>query len=163
MSVYNTSEDDLVGIFNKKTTLTMLRSDLIFGTPQVNADSSKARNTKIRIAVRLDHPTVSGAEDFYFDRLDLARLSSYPAPGYPPIAPVGTSIYSMLDKIKTSTGLDFRTDDLEETFVVEGGDAGIVLLKAKSTSIGWIGEFNLPLGAKPLLSSQFVRDYILWS
>lgn len=163
MSVYNTSEDDLVGLFNKKTTLAVVRSDLIFGVPEVNLDSSKARNTKIRIAIRMDHPSLAGAEDFYIDRLDLSRLSSYPAPGYPPISPVGTSVYSMLGKIKSSMGLDFTTADLVETFVTEGGEAGYILLKAKPTSLGWIGEFNLPLGSKPLLSSLFVRDYILWS
>lgn len=163
MSVYQTSEADIVGLFNRKTGQTVVRNDLVFGTPVVNTDVGHPENTKLKISVSPSHATLEGSEDFYVNRLDLARLSSYPAPDYPPSSNVGTSVYALLAGIKSSMGLDFTQADLVETFVTADGENGYILLQAKPTSIGWIGEFNLPLGAKPLLSTLFTRDYILWS
>lgn len=162
MSVYQKSKDDLLDLFKIKVGVAFSESYLAFSEPKVNDNPAKTENTQIRISLTSDHPTHTGSEVFYYNRLDLARLASYPAPAYPPTVGLGVSVYTILTDIKNAMGLDFTQDDLVETFTVGTVIDSTVLLKAKPTSLGWIGEFTLPLGQKPLLSSSFVKDYIDW-
>lgn len=163
MSVYQTSEADVASLFSKKVGVTIPEADLIFSAPKVNDNPAHPENSQIRLTVKPTNATYKGSEVFFYNRLDLAHLASYPAPDYPPVSPQGTSVYALLQAIKNSAGISFTTNDLVETFV-QGDDPNMtILLKAKDTSVGWIGEFNLPLGVRPLLSSIFVRDTITWS
>lgn len=163
MSVYLESKADIIAAFLKKTGLSIPAADLILSTPAVNDNPAFTQNTKIRISIAPTNASYQGSEIFYYNRLPLPNLASYPAPDYPPVADVGTSVYSMLPAIKSSMGLDFTTSDLEETFATSTNGNGFVLLKAKLGSHGWLGEYNLPLGVKPLLSTIFATDYINWS
>lgn len=164
MSVYLESKADVIGLFLKKTGLSIPEADLIVSLPKVNDNPDRPEDSQIRVTVGPANASYSGSEVFYYDRLNLARLVNYPAPDYPPMAGIGLSVYSLLSQIKGSMGLQFTRDDLVETFTVStGGAGGSVLLKAKPTSVGWSGEFNLPLGVKPLLSSIFANDTIIWS
>lgn len=163
MSVYQTSQVDLLDLFNAKVGLNFAASALIFSTPKVNDDPSNPANTQIRVSVSPSNASYAGSEVFFYNRLDLARLANYPAPSYPPKGALGVSVYTMLADIKTSMGLDFTTDDLEETVTTGTVNDTVILLKAKPTSLGWIGQFSLPLGKKPLLSSTFTKDFIDWT
>ena len=162
MSIYSTSKADLLDLVKQLTSVTFLDSDLIFSPPKVNADVTKVENTQIRMTIAASNASFEGSDVLFYNRLDLARLANYPAPDYPPLSQTGTSVYTLLPAIKSSMGLDFTTDDLVETIVTNPGTGEVILLKAKPTSLGWVGEFTLPLGVKPLLSSIFVSDTINW-
>jgi hypothetical protein len=162
MSVYLESKADLLLAFQKKTGLSFTLADLIFSKPAVNDNPAFTQNTKVRISIVPTHATHQGSEIFYFNRLALSQLASYPAPDYPPVAITGVSVYTLLQAIKSAMGLSFTTDDLVETFVQGEAPNQTVLLKAKTTSLGWTGEFTLPLGAPPLLSTLFSKDTIDW-
>lgn len=163
MSVYLESKADIHAAFQKKTGLSIPLADLIFSKPAVNDNPAFPQNTKVRITISPNNATYQGSEVIYVNRLNLANLANYPAPDYPPVAGAGTSLYAIFPDIKTNMGLTFTTDDLEETFVTSANGRESVVLKAKANSLGWTGQFTLPLGVKPLLSSIFARDFILWS
>jgi len=164
MSVYTESRADVIDLFLKKTGLSIPTADLIVSRPKVNDDPARpTTNTQVKFTVADTNASYSGSEVFHYNRLDLARLANYPAPDYPPITNVGVSVYALLTQIKNAMGLSFTPDDLVETFVTGTEGNTSILLKAKTTSLGWIGEFNLPLGVPPLLSSIFVKDFVLWS
>ena len=162
MSVYLESKADIHAAFLKKTGLSIPLADLYFSRPAVNGNPAITQNTAIRLTILPTNASYQGSEVFYYNRLNLAQLANYPAPDYPPITTVGTSVYALLQAIKSSMGLSFTKDDLEETFVTGTESASFVLLKAKANSLGWTGQFNLPLGQPPLLSALFNRDTIDW-
>ena len=162
MSVYLESKADVHAAFLKKTGLSVPLADFIFSQPAVNDDPTFPQNTKIRLTLKQSAAGYYGSEVFYYNRLALSRLGSYPAPDYPPLGNEGASVYTLLNAIKSSMGLSFTQDDLVETFVVGTAPNQTVLLKAKPTSVGWTGEFNLPMGSPPLLSTLFSNNTIDW-
>jgi hypothetical protein len=72
-------------------------------------------------------------------------------------------VYALLQKLRNSFGIFFSEADLEETFVVDDGAYGKVLLKAKADSIGWVGEYTLSLAGKIPLADLFKTSSINWS
>lgn len=162
MSIYNDPKLDILAWVNKKTGVTFLQTDLIFSTPKANAQGVTP-NTKLRVTVSNDHPDYNGTVVIDYHRLVLSNLANFPVPDYPPTAVVGASVYSLLQKIRDSMGIYFTQDDLEETFVTDNGSHGEVLLKAKDTSLGWVGEFPLLLGGKRAFSTLFRFKQINWS
>jgi hypothetical protein len=164
MSIYQESKVDLVAWINKKAGVTFAATDFIFSPPAVNDNpATSTKNTKLRITVVPERAGYKGTSVIYYDRLSLAKLADFPVPDYPPTGGVGQSVYDLLARIKTATGIPFTSDDLEETFVEDDGANGRVLLKAKATSLGWIGQFYLVLGAKPSFAALFKTDSINWS
>ena len=163
MSIYQVSKADLVGWVNKKAGMTFAEADLIFSPPIVNPDPVPVKNTRIRVTVAASRAGYQGTAVVDYDRLSLANLANFPVPDFPPTGGIGQSVYDLLGRIKSSTGISFTTDDLVDTQVEEGGTNGKVLLKAKPTSLGWTGEFYLLLGAKPQFSKLFKSNAINWS
>lgn len=163
MSIYQESKVDVFNLLSKKAGVVISSTDFNVSLPAVNNDAAYPnQNTKIRLSPKPANTTYSGSVLLRYNRLSLNELANRPVFRYPPISSVGTSVYSLLSAIKTATGLNFTQDDLEETFVTESGDTGAVLLKAKETSLGWVGQYQLILGNKPQISTLFNSDTINW-
>lgn len=163
MSIYLESETDLLAWVSKKAGQKIEAADVVFSPPVVNPDVEHPENSKIRMTAVQNHPTLAGSEVLWYNRLDLAVLENYPAPDYPPVAGVGTSVYELIPKIRNAMGIEFTERDLVETFVEPNGVYGRVLLKAKPTSVGWIGEHYLDMAERPSITTLFKSDKILWS
>lgn len=163
MSIYLVSEDDLFNWVSKKAGRKLTANELIISPPIVNPDVDHPENSKIRVTVKREVADLTGSEVLWYNRLDLAVLANYPHPDYPPVGALGASVYSLLTLIRNSMGIEFTTRDLEETFVEPNGARGKLLLKAKPTSVGWIGEHYLELAEKPSLATLFTSDKIFWS
>lgn len=163
MSIYLVSEVDLLNWVSKKAGQKLTATDVDISTPVVNTDPEHPENSKIRVTVKRTHATLKGSEVVWYNRLDLSVLANYPKPDYPPVGSLGASVYSLLTLIRNSMGIEFTTRDLEETFVEPNGARGKLLLKAKSTSVGWVGEHYLELADKPSLATLFTSDKIFWS
>lgn len=161
MSIYQSPLVDLVAIIATGTGVTLTVNDVQFGKPSIPAQGESTKNTKIPVSAT---PTsiYRGWTRVYYDRLNLADISHYGL--YGNVAPPGTRITDCFDTIRKATGITFTLGDVEDTPIVFNGDGtASVLLKALPDSIGWIGEFNFPLRAKPLLSTAFSNNCIQWS
>lgn len=163
MSIYNDSRLDVLAWFNKKAGTKFALSDVIFSKPIVNTDVGATLNSKIRVTMARTTASYKGTVVVAYNRLNLANIANYPTPKYPPQAPLGTSVYDLLQKLRNSYGIYLTQDDLEETFVTDDGAYGRVLLKAKADSVGWVGEYTLVLSSKIPLIDLFKTTSINWS
>jgi hypothetical protein len=163
MSIYNDSRLDVLAWFNKKAGTKFTLDDVIFSKPIVNTDPGATLNSKIRVTMARTNTAYKGTVVLAYNRLTLANIGNYPRPKYPPQAPVGSSVYDLLPKLRNTYGIYLTRDDLEETFVTDDGAYGRILLKAKADSIGWNGEYTLVLSSKIPLADLFKTKSINWS
>lgn len=157
MSIYQTSNDDLALLISAAVGTTVLSTHYtILGITPTPAGES-TYNTKIRI--KFVSPSIySGEKTLYFDRLNLADLSHlhpFTDGRLKSGAASGLSVYSLFTSLRDGLGINFTTTDLEETFATPDEVACQVVLKAKSTSLGWYGEYTVKMSSYPNFSVLF--------
>lgn len=160
MSVFQTSAVDLVGLITAANGSTVSAADIVFGQPSLTTNGESPKNSKLPISASATN-VYRGASKIYYDRLDLAPLGNLDF--YGNVAPAGTRIADCLSTIRRAIGVQFTASELVDTPIVVAGDGtATVLVKATPGSLGWIGEFTFKFTAKPLLSTAFASNRIMW-
>lgn len=164
MSIYQASKDDLAALLTTASgvPITSSQFDIILMRPTVAADNS-VFNTRIRVNFN-STATLAGAKDFFFDRLNLADLPKLnyftSATRYRAVVGVGLALTSILTIIRDNTGAVFTSADLEDQ-TTTGDSSGVsVILRAKSTSVGWYGECVANFSLPPSISTVFTTDVL---
>lgn len=161
MSIFQTSAVDLVRLISTANGSVVNPADVIFGQPSPTTDGESLKNTKVPVSASATN-VYRGTAKLYYDRLDLTPLGTLNF--YGNVLPGGTRIADCLGVIRKSIGIPFAISDLVDTPIVVAGDnSATVLVKASPGSLGWLGEFTFAFKPKPLLSTAFVNDRIMWS
>ena len=131
-------------------------NDFTFGVPQVLSGTWQGqvttRNTGIKLTAQ-SGSAYQGKVNLTYDRLNLASLTAANLPGFKCSAYQVTSVFGLLPMLQYWTGIQFTTDDLEDTALTDNGDGTqSTTLKAKVGSLGWIGQASLTItkGAAPI-------------
>lgn len=156
MSIYQSIKDDIALILTTTTglTITAAHFDIIKFRPATAQES--ARNTKIYLRFNVAAP-IRSEGSAYYDRLDISSLRKVRNPNIAVTtsAEIGVSSYNLLTALRNEYGVVFTTDDLEETFATLVGEDIQILIKAKTTSMGWIGEDTFIFPQVPKLEFAF--------
>lgn len=143
MSFQTKADQDLIDAVNAKNTTTFAVGDFLYSDPKPISGSWQSQITNKNTVIRLTAKASTGYEgyvDILYNRLDLSLLAKIP--GLLFRVQQTTTLYAELAKIQADTGIQFTTDDLEDqTITVQAGVSEVsVLLKAKTNSLGWIGQ-----------------------
>ncbi|MCO6704726.1 Ig-like domain-containing protein [Streptomyces sp. CHB9.2] len=149
------SKVSLLNYLNAKNATSFKLTDLVFSAPQVINGTwrgvANPHNTAVRVTA--DAGSIfQGTVVITYDRLELKEIIKIP--GFILRADHPTSAYGLLDQLATYNGLNFTTDDIEDSPVTDNGDGTYtVTLTAKAGSYGWVGSVtiaNFGQGGAPL-------------
>lgn len=147
---------DVLAAINAANSTTYTANDIVFGVPQALSGTWKgqvtSRNTGIRISAKAGS-AYQGKRDLTYDRLNLGSLTAANLPGFQCSAYNVTTVHGLLPMLQYWTGIQFTTDDLEDTPLVDNGDnTQSTTLTAKVGSLGWMGQASLTVtrGAAPI-------------
>lgn len=156
MSIYQKSLDDIALHLSRITGLTITKNH--FTLHNTVATDHNGYNTKTTILFK-DGAPVSGNKTFYYNRLDLASLVNLNTLRASRRSKINlgdnTSVYDILSSIRDAVGIQFDADDLEETFTTFDGTGISITLKAKATSVGWLGQYIQTFSSAPSISTAF--------
>lgn len=153
------AKDDLVALLNERAGTAFTSAQVTFTNPKPTASNESVLNTKVRVTVLDTTPNYTGSVVLYYDRLNLASFDLPWALYLSFMAVVDAPLSTLLDKVRDTLGVVFTMDDLEESQVKDDGNGNLsLLLKAKTTSLGWTGQFTLPLKAFPNIATAFSGD-----
>lgn len=102
--------------------------------------------------------TFKGRTKVYFNRLNLADLANFKM--VPQQSVADYNLYDIFDTIRNQTGITFTQADLEPAVVVDTGTQLQILLKAKTGSLGFVGEYTLRLKNYPDISTVFTSNVL---
>lgn len=153
------AKDDLAALLSDRAGTTFTSAQVSFSNPKPTVQTESSYNTKVRVTMLDTTPNYTGSVVLYYDRLDLASFNMPWALYLSFMAVVDAPLSTLLDKVRDTLGAVFTMDDLEETQVKDDGSGNLsLLLKAKATSLGWTGQFTLPLKAFPNIATAFSGD-----
>lgn len=156
MSIYQSIKDDIALVLTSTTGLTVTAAhfDIVKFRPSTAQES--ARNTKVYLRFTTAAP-IRSEGSAYYDRLNINGLRKLRNPNIAPqtAIEIGVSSYNVLTALRNEYGVVFTTADLEETFAVLSGEEVQILIKAKSDSMGWLGEDTFTFPQVPKLESAF--------
>lgn len=156
MSYMNKSIDDFLARLNAANATSYTVADFTFGVPQALSGTWQGQATSHNTAIRITAKPGSayqGTRTLTYDRLKLESLTANNVPGFRCSAYNITSVHALLPMLLYWTGIQFTTDDLEDLPLTDNGDnTKNTTLKAKTTSLGWVGEIGLTVvtGAAPI-------------
>ncbi len=140
------SKLSLLNYLNAKNATTFKMTDLDFSAPTVINGTWRGVANPHNTAVRLTASATSifqGTVVVTYDRLELKEIVKIP--GFTLRADHPTSAHQLLDGLATFNGLNFTTDDIEDSPVTDNGDGTYaVTLTAKANSYGWVGSVTIP-------------------
>jgi hypothetical protein len=159
VSVYQFSKDDIAAMVSAIVGTTVLSShfDIVGLRPTITADNVSA-NTKARLKFN-GTGDYSGTVDVFYNRLDLSSIANFSpysvngvrkAPAYE-----GDALYDILPQVRDAIGIQFTSDGLEAATVTTGAYGAEVVLKAKTTSYGFTGQYTLRLSGYPNIGTIF--------
>lgn len=153
------AKDDLAALLSDRAGVTFTSAQLSFTKPKPTAQGESSYNTKVQVTVLDTVAGYTGSVVLYYDRLDLGSFAMPWALYLTFMAAIDAPVSTLLDKVRDTLGAVFTTDDLEETQVTDDGSGNLsLLLKAKTTSLGWTGQFTLPLKSFPNIATAFSGD-----
>lgn len=149
------SKLNLLNHINAKNATTFALTDLDFSAPSVINGTWRGVANPHNTAVRLTASATSifqGTVVITYDRLELKEIIKIP--GFTLRADHPATAYELLDTLANYNGLNFTTDDIEDSPVTDNGDGTYtVTLTAKPGSYGWVGSVtisNFGQGGAPL-------------
>lgn len=161
MSIYQTAKDDIALALTASTGLTITSAMFTIAAFRPTIGQESPRNTKAHIIFTADSP-VRGETDVYYDRLDLAGLLAIRNKIAPPATTLadGVSLYAIFNQVRDEYGVSLTTDDVLDAVSYFEGPSCKIQIKAKPTSLGWIGDSVILFGTAPLISSAFTTTYL---
>lgn len=149
------SKDLVLGLINQNNTppKPITKDNLYFGRPKMDADGI----TSIVPTVAVLGSEYTGYANFSYRRINLSKVFD----DRPVFRAVGAStLHRMLPDINRFLGLNFTTDDVQDTDVqmVLGGEEVNIYLNALPTSLGYTGSFIIRFLRQREMLSKVVAD-----
>lgn len=158
MSLYKDPATTLLSLIEKENNLVLEASDYDFSVPQPATPpegSEASYNTTLTISNNNPAAPYIGSVDIYYNRLNFADLALL-ADIYVHVEDV-TTTHGLLPSLNRRYGLNLTTDDVEDIATVDRGNYREATLRAKTTSLGWIGELDIGVVEGDLL----LEDYLI--
>lgn len=156
MSYMHPSLSDFVLGINAANGTSFKTTDFIYGVPQVLTGTwqgqATTKNTAMRVTAKEGLP-FAGTKVCTYNRFDLAALTPANFPGLKCAAYSVDSVADLFPMLAYWNGIQFSSDDLEDLPLVDNGDGTqTATLRAKATSVGWIGEGTITVtqGSAPI-------------
>lgn len=156
MSYMTKSVDDFLAALNAANSTAFTAADVDFGVPQVVEGIWQGQNTAHNSALRITAKAggaYQGTKVLTYDRLKLNDLTAANIPGFKVSAYTANTVYTLFPMIQYWTGIQFTSDDLIDSPLVDNGDNTFTaVLSAKPGSIGWIGNLSITVtkGSAPI-------------
>lgn len=149
MALIEGSKRDIWVNLNRETLVTIPFEDLVFSA--VAKDEGEVDRTLLRLTASNDHP-YRGTYVLKYRRLRLDTLPRLLVK--PPRLTPRNDLYELLPYLKHALGILFSEEDVENAPIIEeeGDDNYSVVIKAKPTSHGWVGECKLHFKDLPPLA-----------
>lgn len=155
MSLYVTSQRRLIHQLNQLIPVSLDVRHVYFSPLRATGD----RDTLIRITNEATS-VLRGTEVMHYRRLDLGDL--VPQLLAPPRLIPQATLYELLPALTEALGIAFTEDDIEDAPVTEGVEEYRVVLKAKPSSYGWVGEGTLTFLDLPPISIPLTDLDLRW-
>lgn len=159
MSIYVTSEVDLLAMINTASGLTFASNELVYGVPHVTTTQEAAdsgHNTKLAVSIDTASTKGTGWRNVFFDRLDLAVLGKYDYTTL--VLTEGLTTAQMITLLKKWTGIPFTANDLVSRTATKNSNTVSFVVEAKPTSLGWFGTHTLTYQTPADISTAFPDD-----
>lgn len=134
----------LLDLINTKATRTLEEGELQFGT--VEASSEHSKNTKIHLSAAEGSPTLSGQQDFFYDRLDLTAVFA-DVQEQVTFTASGTSVNTgdVIASIATTFKLGIAADDIEVSEVDVTLKPESITIQAKADGLVYTGQLTVKM------------------
>lgn len=156
MSIYQKPLDDLALLLSTAAGVAITSSH--FTIRGFKAVTDPSYNTKVNVLFNATAP-IAGDKTFMYNRLSLASLINLNTMRATrrSVTPVGqgVSVYTLFPELRDTLGIQFDTNELEETFAADDGVGISIKLKAKTTSLGWVGEYIQTFSYNPNIATAF--------
>ncbi|QVW55050.1 hypothetical protein pEaSNUABM29_00006 [Erwinia phage pEa_SNUABM_29] len=161
MAIYIPAKDVLLSAINNANSLSIKATDFVWSAPKdirgTDKGNTTEKNTQVKItADGVAGSTWSGKKNIYYNRLKVQDIVMLIGDTLA-IGPSNAKLSQALTGLNQRYGFVFTTDDLEEADILWNTDktAGTVVVKAKTTSLGWIDQYNFKVvkGDESLVST----------
>lgn len=162
MSFYKDPSQTLLKLIGDYNNLTLAADDYDFSAPtpaSPPAGSDATYNTAITLSSNKPAAPYIGEVEIFYNRLSLADLDTL-ANIYI-YADQASTTYDIIEPLNTRYGLSLSQDDLEDLPVEDNGNYVIATLRAKSTSLGWLDEVQIPVALGDLLLENHLTQTTL--
>ena len=135
----------LLDLINTKATRTLEEGELQFGT--VEASSEHSKNTKIHLSAAEGSPTLSGQQDFFYDRLDLTAVFAdvQDRVVYSVGAASSVNTQDIISQIATQFNLGIAADDIEVSEVDVTSKPESITIQAKADGLVYTGQLTVKM------------------
>lgn len=145
MSYQLPDQDSILSYVNTLNATAFKVGDVTFSNPQVVNGTWREQATSKNSAVRLigvEAKGYAGRQVVLYDRLSIASLANIP--GFRVMADNPATVHDLLTSIQLYTGVQFSTDDVENTAVfIDTDSKRKAVLTAKPNSLGWVGSLQV--------------------
>lgn len=162
MSLYKDPRSTILHLLEVENNITLDSSDYDFSapTPSSPPDGSDASyNTALTISNNNPAAPYIGEVEVYYNRLNLADLKVL-ADIYVHSPDINTT-HEILPSLNRRYGLNLTVDDVEDLPTDPYDGYRIAHLKAKSDSIGWIGEIDIGVVEGDLILEDHLTEVVL--
>lgn len=144
MAIYQASDAVILAALNSQNSIAVKATDIVYSAPKdirgTDKGLSTGKNTMVKISAAPVGSTWTGKKNLYYNRYNFADLLVLIGD----TLSIGGSVKHIHDGLiglNNRYGFVFATTDLENSEVLwdADGTTGTVVLKALSTSLGWIG------------------------
>lgn len=134
----------LLDLINTKATRTLEEGELQFGA--VEASSEHSKNTKIHLSAVEGSPTLSGQQDFFYDRLDLTAVFA-DVQEQVTFTASGTSVNTsdVIANIAARFKLGIAADDIEVSEVDVTLKPESITIQAKADGLVYTGQLTVKM------------------
>lgn len=134
----------LLDLINTKATRTLEEGELQFGT--VEASSEHSKNTKIHLSAVEGSPTLSGQQDFFYDRLDLTEVFA-DVQSSVTFTASGTSVNTgdVIASIATTFKLGIAADDIVVSDMDVTSKPESITIQAKADGLVYTGQLTVKM------------------
>ena len=131
-------------LINTKATRTLEEGELQFGA--VEASSEHSKNTKIHLSAVEGSPTLSGQQDFFYDRLDLTAVFA-DVQEQVTFTASGTSVNTsdVIANIAARFKLGIAADDIEVSEVDVTLKPESITIQAKADGLVYTGQLTVKM------------------
>lgn len=148
MAIYQPSKDVILAAINTQNSIAVKATDIVYSAPKDIRGTDKGNTTKKNTQVKVTADGVtgstwSGKKNVFYDRLQIQDLVTLIGDTLY-IGPSNETLRAAIPALNLRYGFVFESGDLQEAEIIWNEDktAGTVSVKAVSTSLGWIGEYN---------------------
>lgn len=162
MSIFVSSQADLIAMVKVASGVAFTASDLVFGTPRAATSAEitqYGKNTAVGVRAAVGSTLAAGFTTVYYDRLDLKPLENFNLTSC--LCVDGLAKADWLPIVIGYLNVPLTAAHLtEHASVVVDGKVN-VQLEATADSLGWTGSATLKFGGYPDIATAFTDNKLL--